>query len=65
MLDGNPATYVQFARNYFEREISIHDVENVYAHRPLTQALVASLNVECAWSGIACDVGEIGYPLAI
>lgn len=62
MLDGNPATYVQFAQDYFERDISLHDVESVYEHRPLTQALVASLNIECALSDIASDVSEIGYP---
>lgn len=63
MLDGNPATYVQFAEDYFEREVQLADVGSIYAHRPLTRALAASLNPECAWSDIAADINEIGYPL--
>ena len=63
MFDGDPATYVQFADDYFEREILLTDVECIYAHRPLTQALVVSLNAERVWSDITSDVPEIGYPL--
>ena len=62
ILDGDPATYCQFAEDYFESNVSIDSVRHVYNHSPLTDAVVTSLNVDTTLNRIAEDLAEIGYP---
>lgn len=54
--------YVEYARDYYERELPPSGVEAIYAHRPLTQALVQSLDPECTLATLEADRIEIGYP---
>ncbi len=62
LLDGNPRTYQRWAEEYYEREVSIAAVEDVYAHRPLSAEIVARLNEDIALEDLAGDLTEIGYP---
>ena len=62
ILDGDPNTYVEFAAEYFERTLAPADVAAVYAHQPLTPALVQRINPEIALGSLAGDIAEIGYP---
>ena len=62
MLAGEPRQYVQFAAEYYEREIDIAEVAAVYRHVPLTQALVRRLNPAIDFEALKEDISEIGYP---
>ena len=64
MLDSNPRTYVQFAADYYENEISEAAVEKIYQLAPLTPDLVASLNPELNWEAAIASAKEISYPIA-
>jgi hypothetical protein len=65
ILAGEPRQYVQFAADYFEREIDVSDVARVYRHVPLTQALVKRLNPDVDVEALMEDITEIGYPETI
>ena len=62
ILDGEPATYCQFAEDYFEKTVPIESVRHVYSLSPLTDDVVASLNAAATLKGLAKDLTEIGYP---
>jgi hypothetical protein len=62
ILDGKPETYHQWAESYYERAVALASVQTVYAHVPLDQDLVASLNSELPIEELAPEVAEIGYP---
>jgi hypothetical protein len=64
MLDGNPNTYVQFARDYYECELSSEDVASIYESIPITREFVARLNTTAAWDDVLADAMEIGYPVS-
>ncbi len=61
-LDGEPATYRAFAREYWERELDLEAIARVYRHEPLTEELVAALAPDRALADLADDLAEIGYP---
>ena len=48
ILDGNSETYLSWAVDYYEREISPVAVRAIYEHQALSNDLVASLNPELA-----------------
>jgi hypothetical protein len=64
ILAGGPELYVQFAAEYYEREINLADVVAVYRHGALTEALVKRLNAEVDLGSLDGDMAEIGYPEA-
>ena len=61
-LDGKPTTYQRFAEEYYERDLDLGSVEHVYAHRPLTQSIVETLNPDRTLDELAAEIREIGYP---
>lgn len=69
-LDGKPETYHAWATGYFltgsedERTLTVEHVRHVYAHKPLTAALVREINPDLTLKDLAADVKEIGYPTA-
>lgn len=64
--DGNPETYLTFARHYFGgltgENLKLEHVEHVYDHKPLTDELVREINPDLALADLAGDIEEIGYP---
>ncbi len=62
VLDCSPETYVRWATEYYEAEVSPQAVIAVYQHRVLTEEIVASLNPKCSLTSLREDVAEIGYP---
>jgi len=64
ILAGDPRHYVQFAAEYYERELDIGDVAAVYRHLPLTEGLVKRLNPKVDLESLRADMSEIGYPEA-
>ena len=62
MLDGQPGTYCTWAGEYYEREIPLAAVAAVYAHEPLTEALVGAFGTGASLKRLRADIAEIGYP---
>jgi hypothetical protein len=62
-LDGEPATYARFASEYWERDLNEVDIARVFAHEPLTAALVARLNPGADANTVIAKATAIGYPL--
>lgn len=62
ILAGDPQQYVEFARDYHERDVHLDAVNAIYRHQPLTAELVAKLNPEVGLAELNDDVAEIGYP---
>jgi len=61
LFDGRPQTYQAWAEDYYEREVSLPAVQEIYEHQVLSDRLVAALNPNLALSEVAEDVEEIGY----
>jgi hypothetical protein len=53
---------IEFARDYYEVEITPADVAAVYRHDPLTNELVRRPNPRVDVESLAGDMNEIGYP---
>jgi hypothetical protein len=62
ILDGNPRTYVAWAKEYYEKKISVRAVRDIYAHRPLTSEVIARLNANLSLSELQEEIEEIGWP---
>jgi hypothetical protein len=62
ILDGLPETYQKWAKGYFEVSVPIAVVRHVYAHKPLTTAIVQKLNPDIELEDLKEDILEIGYP---
>jgi len=62
ILDCSPETYLRWATEYYEREVSAQAVIAVYEHRALTEEIVAALNPTCSLASLREDIAEIGYP---
>jgi hypothetical protein len=61
ILDGNPKTYVEFARDYYEIEITEEDVNHVYQLKPLNAELLMRLHCDRKLNQLSEDIREIGY----
>lgn len=65
IFDGRPETYVAWARQYYDRrESGLDAVRRIFAHEPLTEEIVRSLNSEVSLEELEEDLREIGYPAA-
>jgi hypothetical protein len=62
ILAGRPEQYVEFAADYYERDLDLGDVEAIYRHQPLSDALVRRLNPDLDMASLGNDIAEIGYP---
>ncbi len=62
ILDGKPETYQKYAEEYYEREISLEVIQQIYDHQPLTTGILTAINPEAAWEDLEEDIAEIGYP---
>jgi hypothetical protein len=68
MLDNQPATYAEWATDYYTDEtdrppISAAAVAPLYQHQPLTKALALAINPELEdWPALAAELEIIGYP---
>lgn len=62
ILAGDPADYVTFANEYYERTLDASAVVAVYRHEPLTESLIHGLNPDINLDSLRADLDEIGYP---
>lgn len=61
-LDGRSESYLQYASDYFERQLPAAAVSAVMEHRPLTPALIRALNPARSPHDLTDDLNQIGYP---
>lgn len=62
ILDNDPNTYREFAQDYYETDLPLAAIQQVYDHSPLNDELVVSLNPELTVIDVSADADEIGYP---
>ncbi|MEP7147801.1 MAG: hypothetical protein ABI857_02870 [Acidobacteriota bacterium] len=62
ILDGVPRTFVDWAESYHEISLRSEEVERIYRHEPLSEALLSSINPTRSVSELESDLREIGYP---
>ncbi|WP_426115898.1 hypothetical protein [Massilia sp. PWRC2] len=54
--------YYEYATDYFECEPPLASIEHLYAHAPLTAAIVRSLNPQMSLADALAAAARIGYP---
>lgn len=64
-LDGNPATYAEFANDYYEVEVPTDAVAHVMHGHPLNEAVIRALNPEADVDTVLAETREIGFPTAV
>ena len=70
MLDNNPATYHQWAIEYYEeqfetRTLNLDFVKHIYSSKPLTKEIVVGLNPDLEdFDELKVELSEIGYEYA-
>lgn len=62
-LIRGPAGYREWAEDYFEVPVNLKSVSTVFAHQPLTESIVRTLNPGCDLKFAHEQADEIGYPL--
>ena len=60
----DPGQYAEFAADYYETEVDPAAIAEVYALRPLDQALVSRINPHRLLPEMLEELREIGYPVA-
>ncbi|MFC7533154.1 hypothetical protein [Actinoplanes sp. GCM10030250] len=63
LVEGTPEGYVEFAEDYYEEQVDVAAVREVFAGRPLTAELIRRLNPDLTAADLAEDLRGIGYPL--
>ncbi|MBV1849331.1 hypothetical protein [Catellatospora tritici] len=64
LADGSATAYVEFAADYFGRNVDAVAVAAVLAGQPLRPEIVAALAPEADFAAVAVDALAMGYPLA-
>jgi hypothetical protein len=59
---GGPEAYKEFGQEYYEKDLSLDSIKQIYGHEPLTSELVHGLNPDLSLSDLEKDLQEIGYP---
>ncbi len=62
IIGSGPEGYHRFAQDYYEREIDLHVVEQVFQHRVMDATIVSALTAEITLDDIQEELTEIGYP---
>lgn len=61
ILDGAPATYQEYARQYYERDIPIAVIRAIYAHYPVSKEAIQAINPNANIERIFMDMRAYGY----
>ena len=64
VLDGNPESYSNWARDYFEVDIDCDAVAEIFSGHALTQSLVERLNPSQSIALLDDDLSSITWPVA-
>lgn len=61
-LNGRPATYKEFAADYFEVDVDVDIVKSIYLGDAITESMAMSLNPATDFAGLIEELVTIGYP---
>lgn len=64
LADGTPERYRSWAAQYYETDLSIDLLRDVYDLIPLTPAIVHGLAPRSDWDRVAGEAATMGYPVA-
>ena len=64
LFDDMPASYVDWARDYYECELELEAVDAIYATTPLSAEIVAAVAPETNVRAARRAARELGYPVA-
>ncbi|HVJ93857.1 MAG TPA: hypothetical protein VM580_28905 [Labilithrix sp.] len=64
LLDDDPASYLRFAKEYYERKLPLSAVKAIYRGEPLTRELISALDPKADYETVAQQAQEIGYPMS-
>ena len=62
LLNGDPASYLSFARDYYEVEFDARSVAAICRLVPMSREVAVSLNPTIDYAALLQDLAEIGYP---
>lgn len=62
ILTSRALAYQAFVQDYYETELPLAAIEQIYEHRLLTDEIVSTLNPDIQLAEITDDIDEIGYP---
>jgi hypothetical protein len=63
LLPGSPQDYADFASNYYETDVPVEVVQQIFALQPITEDMIAALNPNIDHSEIEHELfSEIAYP---
>lgn len=62
-LNGDPNVYQKFVEEYYEEDISMASIRQVYSHTPLTQNMIDLINPQVLLKDIEDELLAIGYPV--
>lgn len=66
ILDGDPQSYVDFAKWFYETELPLKVVGYITDGVPMTKDMITALNPERSdWESIKSELNKIGYPNAL
>ncbi len=63
LFDMKPSSYQEFANDYYELELDLSMIENIYEHQPISSEKAKVLNPEVDFDLLSKDLIEIGYPI--
>jgi hypothetical protein len=61
LVDPSPEAFQRFAEDYYEVPVDLVAVRHVYALRPLTQAVVTTLNADLSLADLTDDLAAARY----
>ena len=62
ILDGAPESYLEWATDYYEIDISAEAVQHIYSQLPVNNDIVKSLNPDASLGQLHNCLVQIGYP---
>ena len=62
LFDGRPESYLEWASDYYEVELTLAPVQAIYEQQPLSAELLVQLNPDVTLDDLQTDLEEIGYP---
>ena len=65
LADGRPQAYLEFAEEYYGRDLDLRPVQHCYHLRPLTRSVVTALNPDLEPADLEPDRRQIGYPAPV
>jgi len=61
-LAGDPKTYVEFCKDYYEENIDLDVVKAIYNHTPITENVARGLNADIDYTVLLKELIKMEYP---